>query len=355
MNHDGPNGRVMELSLPAGASGVRIEVAVRPAVRGESVAGPAGPEAVEIDRDYSRRAGYDPSFIPGLSVPMPALSREQQRIAAGLIAPAPGADPHELKYQHFSVVMNRLRRMAFFTAVNIDGAKLWQVDRDTGEPVRREAMEAAEAREVWYDDPRIGADAQCEQSLYDRQSPRVFDRGHLVRRTEPNWGSRATVRRANADTFHFTNCTPQQGGFNRSARHWAGIEDYVRNNSRDDDVRICVFCGPVFRDNDPRYRYVKVPMEFWKIVVRVSGGRLVSTALLASQKKHLRRMPESFAESFDEDRVLDEFQAPVGGIARLTGLTFARAIVEGDTYRGGGEGVFLRSFGDLRLEPASED
>ena len=41
--------------------------------------------------------------------------------AARLIRPEPGASPVELKYHHFSLVMNRRRRLAFFTAVNIDG------------------------------------------------------------------------------------------------------------------------------------------------------------------------------------------------------------------------------------------
>ena len=108
--------------------------------------------------------------------------------------------------------MNADRRLAFFTASNIDGATWINIDRKTGLP-----KEAAEATETWFIDPRIEESAQCDQSLYDNQKPkRVFDRGHLVRRQDPSWGTPIRAKRADADTFHFANCTPQGVTFNES-------------------------------------------------------------------------------------------------------------------------------------------
>jgi hypothetical protein len=55
---------------------------------------------------------------------------------------------------------------------------------------------------------------------------------------------------ANADTFHFTNCSPQHWRFNESAQFWQGVERYVLENGMleiDPHKRLCVIQGPVFR------------------------------------------------------------------------------------------------------------
>ena len=39
--------------------------------------------------------------------------------------------------------------------------------------------------------------------------PTVFDRGHMVRRLDPVWGTEGPARLANADTHHYTNSCPQ--------------------------------------------------------------------------------------------------------------------------------------------------
>jgi len=45
-----------------------------------------------------------------------------------------------LTYLHFSIVMNADRKMAFYTAANIDGKELEKIKRD---------------RDKWYFDPRL--------------------------------------------------------------------------------------------------------------------------------------------------------------------------------------------------------
>ena len=73
--------------------------------------------------DYIGRNGYDPNFIPGVELALPGLG-ENTPDATPLHDEAlfeDGADPHELKYQNFSVKMCRSRRQPFYSAVNIDG------------------------------------------------------------------------------------------------------------------------------------------------------------------------------------------------------------------------------------------
>jgi len=52
--------------------------------------------------------------------------------------------------------------------------------------------------------------------------------------------------------------------------------------------------GPVFADDDPPYRFVKLPLKFWKILIRVENGQLLATAMLADQSPLL---PQSLPEN----------------------------------------------------------
>lgn len=246
-----------------------------------------GIAAISIDPDYSTRAGYDPEFLT-VTLPLP-----QPAAALSAVVSA------ELRYHHFSVVMHRKRRMALFTAVNIDGGQSQQLSR---EPDR------------WIRDPRIAADEQTDEAIY-RQND--LDRGHLVRRLDPAWG--AGAKAANDDTFHFTNCTPQHHEFNADATLWVGLEDYVLRNTDTNDLKVSVLTGPVLADDDLPYRGIELPKQFWKVVSVVKqDGTLSSTAYLLSQEALLDEFKMSPAEfTFGAYRT---YQVPVRRIADVTGL-----------------------------------
>jgi len=345
----------LRLGTAVASSGDRT---AQPVVAGSATEAELPSEAVKVDRRYDNRGGYDPDFLPGHHLDLPRLSETQRAVAARKLQVAEGEDPYELTYEHFSIVMNAERRLAFFTAVNIDGSSWVAIKRaaDTSGPVapqEAQAAEAAEAAEKWFDDPRISREAQTDQSLYDKQLPkRVFDRGHLVRRQDPAWGTKSAADRANADTFHFCNCAPQEARFNQDARLWQGIENYVLDNAKADDIRVTVFTGPVFADDDPDYRYVNVPLRFWKIVARVERGKLLATALLADQSDRLTRLPERMSEGFDDLSKVKSFQTSVAEIEQLTGLDFA--LRDHDTFQPGaaealGKRRPLSSFRDIAL------
>jgi endonuclease G len=118
--------------------------------------------------------------------------------------------------------------MAMFVGVNIDGATSVKIER---------------SKDKWFYDGRIPVEQQIGEELY---AGNLLDRGHLVRREDPNWGDAA--QRANDETFHFTNCSPQMAGFNQKT--WLSLEDYLLKNSRAWQERITVFSGPVFADDD---------------------------------------------------------------------------------------------------------
>lgn len=262
-------------------------------------------EAIVIDRDYASRRGYDAGFFGSgaLEVPLPVLSAELLSKAA--VSSGVGGAGHVLRYHNFSVVMNKERRLAFFTAVNIDGA--------LSRRLRRE-------KDRWFLDPRLPSEQQTGEPVYLDND---LDRGHLVRRLDPAWGaSDASAKLANDDTFHFTNCTPQHKDFNQRQTSWAGLEDYILENADNRDFKVSVFTGPVFAVDDDDYRGVKLPRQFWKVVVMVRPtGQLSATAYLLSQATLLQDLEVEAVEEFSYG-AYRTFQAPVARIAELTGLSF---------------------------------
>ena len=252
-----------------------------------------GEEAVTLERSaYAGLAGYEEDFLGDdyrVALPVPGETIRPD------VAEVAGEQGGVLRYAHFSVVMNKARKLAFFTAVNIDGAKLKQLPR---------------SGERWYFDPRIDRELQSGPDLYANND---LDRGHLVRRLDPVWGSEAA--RANEDTFHFTNATPQHRNLNQKT--WLELEDYILDNAGRHDIKVTVFTGPVFRDDDMLYRgRYRIPAEFWKVVAMVRpDGALSATAYLQTQKNLLDDLEFAYGS-------YKTYQVPVERIEHLTDLDF---------------------------------
>lgn len=289
-----------------------------------------GAEAVKVDQDYANRAGYDADFIPDLTLPLPLPNEALARRIAPLRAGELDADLGELKYEHFSLKLDKGHRMAAFTATNIDGATYLKVDRKTG------LADGSEA-EVWFKDPRISASFFLDQTFYSAWST-YFDRGHLTRRSDPTWGSAVEASRANADTFHFTNCSPQHFRFNQSAVYWQGLERYVLENGvleLDSKRRLCVFQGPIFDDKiDLWADDVQIPSSFFKIVVWKGAKGVRSVGMVADQLTLLSEA-RNFLGSPQALAIVDvnHWRVPIEKIEAQTGLDFGEAVRLADTIR----------------------
>ncbi len=259
-------------------------------------------EAISIDPNYQNRPGYQADFLGSgnKQVNLPLLS-ETMKVQAARNSMGDNNNPFELKYHHYSVMMNKIRRLAFFTAVNIDGKK--------SKSPRRE-------NDRWFYDPRIKKEEQCGNELYENNS---LDRGHLVRRLDPAWGDDdQMVKTANDDTFHWANCSPQHKDFNQSQTLWAGLEDYILKNANNKDFKVTVFTGPVFSDSDAEYRDVKLPKQFWKVAVMVKqDNKLSATGYIVSQKDLIANLEADFV--FGKYKT---FQVSIETIEQLTGLDF---------------------------------
>jgi endonuclease G len=291
-----------------------------------SRATPAAPP-VEDDRPsaavLARRGGYDASFL-GDGDRTVALPGIPTALAARLVAvdtAATGAQRFALAYEHFSIVVHADRRMALFTAGNIDGATAQRIKR---------------AGDSWARDPRIPGETQWGEELY---SGNDLDRGHLVRRLDPAWGPTAT--QGEADTFYYTNSCPQFHRFNDGI--WGDLEDYLLEHASTLGFRATVFTGPVLADDDPIYRSAKIPLRFWKVAVMVNADRrrLSATGYLLDQTG----MGTSF------DFVFGGFgtsQVALSRLEALTGLDWS-ALRPFDPLDAAGGPVPLGDLAEIRL------
>lgn len=278
---------------------------------------------------YDGRGGYNPDFL-GRTLPLPRLQERLQADVAAVV----GSNSGELKYEHFSVVLRKSRRLALYTAVNIDGSKSKSIDRN----------------DDWYFDPRISLDLQVGNNFYTNeptvpggQNKNYFDRGHLVRRLDPVWGSAAEQQRANEDSFHWTNCAPQFWQFNQSNELWQGLENFILTNTDQDNLKATVFTGPLFADDDPEHRGVQVPRGYWKLVVVTEANRLYASAYMVSQERWVTDIP------FEVRPVgaFKNFQLSISKLESLTGLDFGATVRNAEVYHG--EPRELRGLGDLNL------
>src|SRR5262249_12992739 len=152
-----------------------------------------GAEVLQVDQDYSKRKGYKADFIPGEQVALPKPGNNLAEQVGELRSTEPNYKEGELKYEHFSLKLHKSKRIAIFTATNVDGQTSLTVDRATGQVTDSEG-------DKWFIDPRVSGSYYLDQSFYKDWST-YFDRGHLTRRTDPTWGTAEEAERANADTF----------------------------------------------------------------------------------------------------------------------------------------------------------
>jgi endonuclease G len=262
------------------------------------------PSEIHIDPDYSSRRGYDSEFLGSgeHAVQLPVLPDKLVPLAS-TNSLAKKEPKYLLPYHHFTVVQNKERKLAFFTAVNIDG-KLQQKPRRLDDR--------------WFFDPRLPREEQTGEDVYEKNP---LDLGHLVRRLDPAWGStKQTAKLANDDTFHFTNCTPQHKDFNRNKTSWAGLEDYILKNAANLHFKVNVFTGPVLAKDDDVYDGVQLPRQFWKVVTMVKTDRSLSaTAYLLSQEHLIEGLVPREAFAYGAYKT---YQVPVTKVEKLSGLSF---------------------------------
>lgn len=283
-----------------------------------TVGGISGAEGIEesvsdgthTPADLANRGGFDPDFLgEGFHTPWPELPAA---IEGTLATPSDAleARPHELRYTHFGVKYSTTFKTPVMTAVNIDGERSVRIKR---------------ANDRWFFDGRIDRKFQHSQKAFKDAE---IDRGHMVRREDPNWGEGAEI--ADGDTFHYVNAAPQHSKLNQGKQLWQGLENLILDSARTHGFKACVFTAPVFSEDDPvlEEENVRVPLEFWKVVAMIdnSKDKLHATAYLLSQGQLIRKLLEDRDRSEAvEGFVLGPyrtFQIAIADLERATGYNF---------------------------------
>jgi DNA/RNA endonuclease G (NUC1) len=232
--------------------------------------------------------------------------------------------------------MNKQRRLPLFTACNVDYSQPKRRP-EPGDYSRRGLTGLGpNDREKWLTDPRLPQQDQLPDVFYTKDGGN-FDKGHVVRREDMCWGaSRDLIVRANGDTFHVTNCTPQVAGFNQSLRgedNWGDLENEIRKQAKAE--KLSVLAGPILADDDKFFEgrdvfgpiRIQIPREFWKVVLANDNGKLAVYAFILQQD--LQNIPEEFRVT----ATWKPFLVSVTALeARLSGFVFAPEIHAADRF-----------------------
>lgn len=294
------------------------------------------PFDVPFNTKYDDRDGYVEDFLsPGaVFVKLPELSPALKRVASELLdPPTGGADRHVLPYHNFSVVMHKKRRLALYSAANVDFAGRFDMSRPS---------------DVWRTDPRIPLEEQLSNFYYAKNQ---FDRGHLTRREDLEFGTtRMAALQSAADTCHWTNCTPQHARFNQNKELWQGVERHVLEDAiKRDNFKAQVITGPVLQEDDPvwkRFPEIQYPVQFWKVVAALnSKGELFATAYVLDQSEAIDQYGIEAASQVPFT-AFKTFQVAISEIEKLTSLTFSAKV--------GGHDKPLSDFDPLKEKSARQ-
>lgn len=242
--------------------------------------------------------GYDEDFL-GVPAPIPR--------------PLDGREVRELAYPRFTVLLDPRRRFAVSTAVAIDGGSLQEILRQGR----------------WRLDTRIARREQAGAGIYAKND---LDRGHLVRRSDPGWGTVEEALEATTATFYYPNAAPQASGFNQSKELWVGLEDHVLQYADAADLRVAVFTAPVLDDDDPPYKGIQIPRRFWKIAAwsstRVPEEPVLAATGFVLDQSELIEVEDGLL-AVEPLGAFRTFQSPIADIADLAGID-AGPLVDAD-------------------------
>lgn len=251
------------------------------------------------------RDGYNEKFLDDeIVVPLPKPNLEIDDDVLRLDTLHEG---YIANYIHYSVVMSKSNRQAFFSAANID--------QDTPKQV---------TGRNWFIDSRVGKEFQIGPEAY---GDNPWDKGHLTRRTAVTWGSNYEAKRASNDSCSYSNACFQHENFNRD--EWRVPEEVVHHFKKDKNNKLCVFTGPVFTQTDRWYtrrslhEKVRIPTGFWKVIAYIGeeSGKLESQAYVMFQDTKFLA-DRSGGKKIEEGN----YQVTMTEVERLTGLEFVEEL-----------------------------
>lgn len=282
----------------------------------------ADEKQVTDDRDYSRCDGFQESFM-GVRVPMPTPNESLRKKLAIRVG---SSSAYLLKYFHYTSMQHAVRRVPVVSGINVNGGS------------RYSALGKDTRVDNWLRDPRIDGDAQLSDDWYSKSG---FDKGHMSRREDAEWGSTIDSAKRAADyTCSYANAIPQVPALNRAIFGYHGLWGQLESKLLEAGVeketgkssRICVFSGPIFKSDDPVFKSVQVALDCFKVVVWFDGAGTLRTTCFRLSQETLVGQIEFEVLHFDD--VFKTYQCPLSQIEAWTDLKFAAALHKADTTTG---------------------
>lgn len=239
-----------------------------------------------------------------------------------------------------------------WSAVNVD----YSVTKRDG----RSRKDFGNDDKSWRLDPRVKKDYQVSNEQFYGPAKRV-DRGHMIRREDNCWGNTPLeIEYANADSFHWTNCTPQHQAFNQSGLNglWGKLEDHIKESLNLVNNKASIFAGPVLDNkNDPKIDFgsgdVQYPLKFWKILIAVDQHEgLMAYGFVIDQSDVILKFG---LEPIDFIKFKTQ-QMNLQAITQMTGVHFPDILYKSDVLKpnavmAGVESRQILTLQDVQLHP----
>jgi len=260
------------------------------------------------------RDGYQSDFLGKnfvINLPEPSLA-----LQSDVLQPATLPDGDVvIPYIHYSLLMSRSTKQAFYSAANVDLDSMQRVPSRKG---RR-----------WFVDGRVGRSNQIPNYAYKGS---LWDRGHLTRRTAVTWGESVSLAtQASNDSCAYTNACMQHKNFNED--EWRAVELLVSKFSS--AAKMNVMTGPVFTTTDRFFIKdfedfpVRIPSAFWKIISYVEhNGKLSTQAYIFFQD-----LPSVKSSKARSRLRLKNLQVTTTEVSQWTGLFFDQKLFDSNPLK----------------------
>lgn len=274
----------------------------------------------EDEMDFSLCDGYQQDFM-GTRIPMPIPSDELRDFLAFRVD---RPSSFLLKYHHYSTIHHAVRRVPVISAINVMG--------------KHRFKELTGRNDKWFRDNRIDFDVQLNDDWYKYSG---FDKGHLTRREDAEWGDSMEKALVAANmTCSYANAAPQVPALNRAKYGAHGLWGLLEQKLLEEGVtlesdkaqRICLFAGPIFHPRDPQFKGVQVALSFYKVIVWYDAKATLRTTCFVLEQKRLVGDIEFEALRFNE--VFVSKQRSLKKIQEATGLQFPSILHDSDTFDG---------------------
>ncbi len=158
-------------------------------------------------------------------------------------------------------------------------------------------------------------DIQLDDEFYAGSN---FDKGHLSRREDANYGTTAQLAKRNADlTCIYTNACPQVPALNRSNRSglWGNLENLVLENGavkeKGAQAKSPSLTAQYSKASDPVFRGIQIPVEFYKIIVWPTSTKQIRATAFKLSQGHLLDDINLEDLNIDQNITFKEYQCSI--------------------------------------------